>query len=195
MQNSLPESAGMEKVGRVSEQQCNSASDHPDRQRRQAPGGRKVKHESQRDRHNNDQRKLRADREGQRQSQQHDAPPVPQDHFTRRVQRMGHGDGGEDCAKRAPGRAHFRLGRPERAGADNARRETIKGQGNISAGIAEKAARHVPQRSAQQQAENQIGNGGQTSAELRIFSGCSETGRSHRGAAAIRYHSGEWFAS
>ena len=58
--------------------------------------------------------------------------------------RMRHRDGGENCAERSPGRAHFRLGKPKRAGADNARRETIKSQRNVSAGITEKAARHVP---------------------------------------------------
>ncbi len=171
MPNPLQESARVEKVGRVSEQQRNSASHRPDRQGSQAPGGSQVEHERQRDRQHNDQRKLRADGEGQRQSQQHDAPPVPQHHFTRRVQRMGHGDGGEDCAEGSPGRSDLRLGRPKRAGADNARRETVKSQGNISAGIAEEAAGHVPERSAQQQPKHQIRQRGrpvQTSNILRL---------------------------
>ena len=69
---------------------------------------------------------------------------------------MGHRDGGEDCAEGPPGRSDLRLGRPKRAGADNARRETIKSQGNISAGVAEEAAGHVPKRSAQQEPKHQI---------------------------------------
>src|ERR1700730_13974045 len=74
---------------------------------------------------------------------------------------MGHGDGGDDGAESSPGGAHLRLGGPKRAGADNARREAVENQSDLSAGIAEKAARHVPERSGQQQAEDQIRHGGQ----------------------------------
>ena len=64
-----------------------------------------------------DQGKLRSDGQSQRDAQQYDAAPVPQHDFARSIQGVRDRDRGEDGSKGSPGRAGFRLGKPQRAGA------------------------------------------------------------------------------
>ncbi len=56
-----------------------------------------------------------------------------------------------------------------RTGANNARRETVESQGNVSAGIAEKPARNVPERRTEQQSENDERSCGQAVKFRNIF--------------------------
>ena len=122
---------------------------------------RDVEQKRQRHRDKNDERELRSHGDGQRDSQQDDTAPVPQDDFARRVERVRDGDGREDGAEGSPCGDDFGFGVPDRGGLNQRRGETVEGEGDEASGIAAKAAGNVPQRRAQKNATSEKWNAGE----------------------------------
>ena len=99
--------------------------------------------------------KLGSDSDRERNSEQHDPSPIPQHHFAWGIQRVSHGDGGEDRPERSPGGHNLGFGLPNGGRLDQRRRKGIEREGDESAGISAEAAGNVPERCAQEQTARQ----------------------------------------
>src|ERR1041385_7034503 len=104
------------------------------------------------------QRRLRGDGEGKRYSQQQDPLPIPQHDFSRRIERVRNRDRGKNDTKGAPSRDDRAL--HGRGALKQWRREHVEAEGDESSGVAEKAARHVPDRRSEQQSDQDEGHSG-----------------------------------
>src|ERR1044071_7711714 len=79
-----------------------------------------------------------------------------EDDLPRCVQSVGDSYSGENGSECSPGSGHFGLGEPQGAGTKNPGREAVKRERDVPAGVSIKTAGNVPERSAQQQTENDL---------------------------------------
>ena len=175
---------GMEEVCGEKCQESDETCGAPDMQGCASADGREIEQESEGDRDDDDHGELGSDGDRQRDAEQHNAAPVPENDFARRVESVGNGDGGEDGSEGSPGGEDFRLSVPDGAGLEHGRRKTVKSEGEESAGVAAEAAGDIPQRSAEEDAEGEKRNARQPAPseklEQRIW------GQASRGAAVTR---------
>jgi hypothetical protein len=125
---------------------------NPDSDGGTAADGSEIKQKCEREGDNDDHGKLRADGDGERDGEQDDATPIPEDDFARGVKGVGDGDGGEDGAEGSPGGEDFGLGVPDGAGLNHRGRKTVESESEKAALVAAEAAGDIPKRCAEEQA-------------------------------------------
>src|SRR6185437_11548632 len=145
-----------EGIGRPQYHQGDRATGAKDSQRRSPAAGRQVQQQPQSHGQHHPERELGTNGQRQGKTQQQNAAPIPQ-HAARRIECVGNRNGGENGSEGAPGRRHFRLYIEAGCLGDHQRRKAIKSQGDVATRIAVKTPRHVPDRSAQQQAKDEPG--------------------------------------
>ncbi len=185
------ERVGMEEINGEEYGESDESCGGPDDEGGAASNGSEIEQESEGERYDDDHGELGADGDRERDSQEQDAAPVPENDFAWGVESVGDGDGSEDGTKGSPCGKDFRLGMPDGGGLENGRRETIESEGNESAGIAAEAAGNIPQRSAEENAEGKKRDVREPAPDGEDSDAARACGAASRGAAVTRERSGE----